>query len=95
VRAVLCSRNRHKARELERLLPGWTIEPLERLDAVPLKRDGLQGVKVPGMLILFRNQKPTDGTAGGSIDPKTAQQLLSALEQYRPAVQGQLKKFCK
>jgi predicted Zn-dependent protease len=33
--------------------------------------------------------------AGGSIDPKTAQQLLSALEQYRPAVAGQLKKFCK
>ena len=30
--AVLCSRNRHKARELEALLPGWTIEPLERDD---------------------------------------------------------------
>jgi XTP/dITP diphosphohydrolase len=29
IRAVLCSRNAHKARELERLLPGWTIEPLE------------------------------------------------------------------
>ncbi len=27
--AILCSRNAHKARELERLLPGWTIEPLE------------------------------------------------------------------
>jgi XTP/dITP diphosphohydrolase len=33
--AVLCSRNRHKARELERLLPGWTIEPLERDDYPP------------------------------------------------------------
>jgi predicted Zn-dependent protease len=33
--------------------------------------------------------------AGGSIDPKTAQQLLSALEQYRPAVEGQIKRFCK
>jgi len=32
---VLCSRNRHKARELERLLPGWTIEPLERDDYPP------------------------------------------------------------
>jgi XTP/dITP diphosphohydrolase len=31
-RAVLCSRNRNKARELERLLPGWTIEPLDRDD---------------------------------------------------------------
>jgi XTP/dITP diphosphohydrolase len=30
--AVLASRNRHKARELERLLPGWTIEPLDRDD---------------------------------------------------------------
>ena len=33
--AVLCSRNRHKARELEALLPGWTIEPLERDDYPP------------------------------------------------------------
>jgi XTP/dITP diphosphohydrolase len=30
--AVLCSRNAHKARELEQLLPGWTIEPLARDD---------------------------------------------------------------
>jgi len=30
--AVLASGNRHKARELERLLPGWTIEPLVRED---------------------------------------------------------------
>jgi XTP/dITP diphosphohydrolase len=28
VRAVLASRNAHKARELERLLRGWTIDPL-------------------------------------------------------------------
>jgi XTP/dITP diphosphohydrolase len=28
-RAVLASRNAHKARELERLLPGWTIAPLD------------------------------------------------------------------
>ena len=28
-RAVLCSRNAHKAKELEQLLPGWTIEPLD------------------------------------------------------------------
>jgi XTP/dITP diphosphohydrolase len=33
--AVLCSRNLHKARELERLLPGWTIEPLDRDDYPP------------------------------------------------------------
>jgi XTP/dITP diphosphohydrolase len=34
-RAVLASGNRHKARELERLLPGWTIEPLDRDDYPP------------------------------------------------------------
>ena len=33
--AVLASRNRHKARELELLLPGWTIEPLDRDDYPP------------------------------------------------------------
>jgi XTP/dITP diphosphohydrolase len=33
-RATLCSRNAHKARELERLLPGWTIQPL-RADEWP------------------------------------------------------------
>ncbi len=33
--AVLCSRNAHKARELARLLPGWTIEPLDRDDYPP------------------------------------------------------------
>jgi XTP/dITP diphosphohydrolase len=33
--AVLCSRNRHKARELERLLADWTIEPLDRDDYPP------------------------------------------------------------
>ncbi|HXH97164.1 MAG TPA: non-canonical purine NTP pyrophosphatase, partial [Gaiellaceae bacterium] len=33
--AILCSRNAHKARELERLLPGWAIEALERDDYPP------------------------------------------------------------
>ena len=33
--AVLCSRNPHKARELEALLPGWTIAPLDRDDYPP------------------------------------------------------------
>ena len=37
--AVLCSRNRHKARELERLLLGWTIEPLDRDDYPPESGD--------------------------------------------------------
>ncbi len=29
MRAVLCSRNEHKRRELERALPGWTVELLD------------------------------------------------------------------
>jgi XTP/dITP diphosphohydrolase len=33
--AVLTSRNAHKARELEKLLPGWSLEPLERDDYPP------------------------------------------------------------
>jgi XTP/dITP diphosphohydrolase len=35
LRATLCSRNQHKAHELERLLPGWTLEPLDRDDYPP------------------------------------------------------------
>jgi XTP/dITP diphosphohydrolase len=35
MKATLCSRNRHKARELELLLPGWTLEPLDRDDYPP------------------------------------------------------------
>ena len=30
--ATLCSRNAHKARELERLMPGWSIAPLDADD---------------------------------------------------------------
>ena len=33
--ARLASRNQHKARELERLLPGWTIEVLDAEDYPP------------------------------------------------------------
>jgi XTP/dITP diphosphohydrolase len=35
MKATLCSRNEHKARELERLLPGWTIEALDAVDFPP------------------------------------------------------------
>jgi XTP/dITP diphosphohydrolase len=35
LRAVLASRNPNKARELQRLLPGWTIEPLDADDYPP------------------------------------------------------------
>jgi len=32
---------------------------------------------------------------GGTIDPKTAAQLLAAIPQYTPAVDAQVKKYCK
>ena len=35
MRAVLCSRNEHKRRELERVLPGWTVELLDADDYPP------------------------------------------------------------
>jgi len=41
---------------------------VEQFDAVPLKREGLQGVKVPGMLILFTPREPTAPSEGGEID---------------------------
>jgi hypothetical protein len=33
--------------------------------------------------------------AGGSVDPKTAGQLLGILPKYSPAVDAQVKKYCK
>ncbi len=42
----------------------WT----EMFETIPLKRDTMQGVKIPGMLILFQNRKPTEGTEGSVID---------------------------
>jgi XTP/dITP diphosphohydrolase len=43
MRAVLCSRNAHKARELELLLPGWAIETLDRDDYPPETADSYYG----------------------------------------------------
>ncbi|HEX7941830.1 MAG TPA: hypothetical protein VF488_08480, partial [Gemmatimonadaceae bacterium] len=34
-------------------------------------------------------------TQGGQFDPNTAKQLLGALQQYQPAVESQVKRFCK
>lgn len=33
--------------------------------------------------------------AGGKADPKTAAQMLGFIQQYAPAVDGQIKRFCK
>ena len=36
--------------------------------AVPVTREGLSGVKLPGMLVLFREQKPSGETHGTAVD---------------------------
>jgi catechol 2,3-dioxygenase-like lactoylglutathione lyase family enzyme len=41
---------------------------VEQFAAVPLKREGLDGVKIPGMLILFRHQAPTGLNEGNYMD---------------------------
>ena len=58
---TLCSRNAHKARELEVLLPGWTIEPLDADDYPPETGDSYYAnarqkaafgrTRVPGWMI--------------------------------------------
>jgi catechol 2,3-dioxygenase-like lactoylglutathione lyase family enzyme len=41
---------------------------IDNLGAIPLKREGLPGVKIPGMLILFTRKAPTGGSVGTVID---------------------------
>jgi catechol 2,3-dioxygenase-like lactoylglutathione lyase family enzyme len=42
----------------------WT----ELFEATPLKREGLDGVKVPGMIILFTAKEPTGPSEGAVVD---------------------------
>lgn len=51
-------------RDVEAQRKFWT----EQFAAVPLKKEGLQGVKIPGMLILFRQQAPTGSSEGTMMD---------------------------
>jgi len=51
-------------RDVEAQKKFWT----EQFAAVPLKKEGLQGVKVPGMLILMRQQAPTGPSEGTMMD---------------------------
>jgi len=51
-------------RDVEAQKKFWT----EQFAAVPLKREGLQGVKIPGMLILIRQQAPTGPSEGTMMD---------------------------
>jgi len=60
---------------------------MEHFGAVPLAKPGLNGVKVPGMLILFTVKEPTGGSEGTMMDhfgfkvPSTA----AALKHFREA----------
>jgi catechol 2,3-dioxygenase-like lactoylglutathione lyase family enzyme len=41
---------------------------IDQFGATPLQREGFTGVKIPGMVILFRQQPPTGGTEGTVMD---------------------------
>src|SRR5437867_4500351 len=41
---------------------------VEQYGATPLKSERLPGVKVPGMLVLFRQQEPSGGSVGTVVD---------------------------
>ena len=60
---------------------------VEQFGALPLKREGLTGVKIPGTLILFRQQEPTGGTEGTVIDHfgLKVPNLANALAAWRAA----------
>ncbi len=61
----------------------WT----EQFQAAPLAREGLQGVKIPGMLILFRKQASTGPSEGTMMDHfgLKVPSLAEALKRCRAA----------
>ena len=61
----------------------WT----EQFGATPLKKEGLHGVKIPGMLILFRPQPTTGGSEGTMMDHfgLKVPSLADALKRCRAA----------
>jgi len=61
----------------------WT----EHFGATPLAREGLPGVKLPGMLILLRQQAPTGGSEGTVLDHFGFKipNLAAFLERWRAA----------
>ncbi len=67
--------------ELQKKL--WT----EHFGAVPLKKPGLNGVKLPGMLILFTQRESTGGSEGTVMDHLglKVRSLADALQRWRSA----------
>jgi catechol 2,3-dioxygenase-like lactoylglutathione lyase family enzyme len=60
---------------------------VEHFGAVPLQREGLPGVKLPGMLILFNHQAPTGSSVGTVLDHfgLKIHNLSEALQRWRAA----------
>ncbi len=60
---------------------------IEHFGAVPLEREGLTGVKIPGTLLVFRQQGPTGGTEGTAMDHfgLKVPNLANALAAWRAA----------
>jgi catechol 2,3-dioxygenase-like lactoylglutathione lyase family enzyme len=61
----------------------WT----EHFGAVPLKREGLNGVKLPGVLILFTQRESSGGSEGTVMDHVglKVRNLAGALQRWREA----------
>ncbi|MDA0204717.1 MAG: VOC family protein [Acidobacteria bacterium] len=60
---------------------------IEHFDAVPLDRNGLTGVKIPGMLLLFRQQDATGPSEGTVVDHfgLKVRSLEEVLQRWRAA----------
>ena len=60
---------------------------IDHFDAVPLEREGLAGVKLPGMLLLFRQQEPTGPSPGTVMDHfgLTVRSRAEILDAWRAA----------
>ena len=60
---------------------------VEQFGATPLQREGFAGVKIPGMVILFRQQAPAGGSEGTVLDHfgLKVRNLADVLERWRAA----------
>ena len=60
---------------------------VEQFGATPLQREGFAGVKIPGMVILFRQQAPAGGTEGTVLDHfgLKVRNLADVLQRWRAA----------
>jgi catechol 2,3-dioxygenase-like lactoylglutathione lyase family enzyme len=60
---------------------------VEHFGAVPVRKEGFAGVRLPGMLILFDQQAPTGGSEGTVLDHfgLKVQNLAEVLQRWRAA----------